>query len=622
MSRVVIILFMLFASPAARSQCTVTINSFPYNNDFEVNDASWTTGGTLSDWQWGTPSKSVINSAASGTKAWMTGGLSSAGYNGGQRSWLMSPCFDLTSLVHPRISFSVFWETERRYDGASIEYSTDGGQNWNTLGNISSNNTCGNQNWFNYDPVQYLNNKPGWSGTISPTQGSCLGGNGSNGWVTAKHTLDGLQSYSQVKFRFTFGAGTVCNNYDGFAVDDFKIEDAPVVNTDFSYSCGTNNIVNFGTPQLECMTSVTWDFGDPASGSSNTATGLSPSHQFSSQDDYTVTMTVSFSNGPNVIVTKTVSLLQVSTSVISEVSCNGGNDGSATVNVSSGSGYTYQWNTVPAQNTPTATGLTAGNYSVIITAPGTGCTTTGEVVITEPSQLFASASITQPPVCNASNGIIEAAGTGGTSPYQYTWSTGATGSSLDNISAGNYSVIVTDANGCTSQPAAIEVVASNINVAVNLGADTTLCPGNTIILNPGSYSSYEWQDGSTSSTYTVSSPGSYTVTVSDANGCTGTDTRVIMACAGEIFFPNAFSPNGDGLNETFGPLGVLSGLAEYHLSVFDRYGNRVFTSRDPNQRWDGTVKGKARGNESFTWMCTYKRNGRPVVEKGVLVVVR
>jgi hypothetical protein len=91
----------------AIAQCTTPINIFPYTEGFETTNGNWTTGGTASDWAWGTPNKTIINSAATGSKCWIVGGLTGNFYNNGERSWLQSPCFDFTTLQYPHISFNV-----------------------------------------------------------------------------------------------------------------------------------------------------------------------------------------------------------------------------------------------------------------------------------------------------------------------------------------------------------------------------------------------------------------------------------------------------------------------------------------------------------------------------------
>ena len=225
----------------ANAQCATPINIFPYTEGFEATDGNWTIGGTASDWAWGTPAKPVINAAANGSnKCWIVGGLTGSFYNNGERSWLQSPCFDFTTVQHPYISFSVFWEMEQRFDGAGFQYSTNLGASWTNVGSVTDVPNCLNTNWFNYSAITNINGlatvKDGWSGNIQPTSGSCLGGFGSSQWVNAQHTIPNLAGVPNVIFRFIFGAGTTCNNYDGFAVDDVLIGEAPPSNAMFSFN--------------------------------------------------------------------------------------------------------------------------------------------------------------------------------------------------------------------------------------------------------------------------------------------------------------------------------------------------------------------------------------------------
>lgn len=89
------------------------ISNAPLYRRFELNDGSWFTGGNSSDWAWGTPAKPVIRNAGSGSKCWITGGLTGNNYAGGEASWLQRPCFNFSQLQYPHISFDLFWETEK-----------------------------------------------------------------------------------------------------------------------------------------------------------------------------------------------------------------------------------------------------------------------------------------------------------------------------------------------------------------------------------------------------------------------------------------------------------------------------------------------------------------------------
>ncbi|MBK7884444.1 MAG: S8 family serine peptidase [Chitinophagaceae bacterium] len=117
------------------------INSYPYLESFEANNGNWYTNGNNSSWQWGIPAKAIINKAANGSQAWVTD--LAGNYNNDELSYLYSPCFDLSSLIAPVLSFSHILDLELNFDFNWAEYSTDGGISWLRLGPGS-----GTTNWY------------------------------------------------------------------------------------------------------------------------------------------------------------------------------------------------------------------------------------------------------------------------------------------------------------------------------------------------------------------------------------------------------------------------------------------------------------------------------------------
>ncbi len=418
--KIIIITIISFYSKALFSQC---INTFPNTQNFETAP-TWTAGGTNSDWAWGNPSKPVISGAGSGSKCWIIGGLTTSNYNGLQQSYIQSPCYDFSLLTYPTVSFKVFWEMEYRYDGASLQYSTNNGLNWTTIGSSIDPINCNTDNWYNYATINYLNwvnTKNGWSGNSKPTNGGCQGGSGSLGWVTAKHCINNLAGLSNVQFRFVFGSGQTCNGFDGFAIDDFTIENAITTPVTF-----TNTCTNFTSINSICQSSLNynWNFGDAsASLANNTSTLSNPTHVYSGAGVYTVSL--STTNGPCGSVTsftKTVSVLGSAITAQTNVTCKGGNNGSATVIPLTGNtNYTYSW-TPEGGMAPTASNLTAGNYSVTI-SDANGCTSTSSVTITEPNITTGVASQTVTS-CLGNTSLLQVITSGITDPITYLWTPG------------------------------------------------------------------------------------------------------------------------------------------------------------------------------------------------------
>lgn len=600
--------------------CTGSITSFPYNENFETNDGNWLPGGFSSDWAWGTPTKSVITGAGGGNNCWVTGGLTGSTYGNGENSWLMSPCFDFTSLTSPSISFKIFWETEQRFDGASFQYSTDGGNNWTMLGDVASNGDCRGTNWYNTNAITYLGNVNGWTGNIQPNSGSCLGGNGSGAWLTAKHTLSMLAGQSNVRFRFVFGAGTTCNNFNGFAIDDISIGEAVPPPVSISSTCVSTSQVQFSVTGT-CIASYAWNFGDPGSGSSNTSSQAAPAHTFSAPGMYTVNLSAPSASGGTSTASIQVVVISASGSTNWPDPCSNIPSATLTVTASgSSSGYFYYWDTDPPQTTPSISNVGPGTYNVTVNALN-ACAASVQYVL-------GAATITNSVVatnskCTADNGTITSTASGGSSPYTYTWSNGATGATVQNLAPGTYSVEAKDAGGCSAKTENIVITAEQTTLSVSLGPDMAICNNETLLLNPGSFDTYLWQDGTTAPAFRVTTAGTYSVQVKDANGCTGTDEiRIIQDCS-DLYFPTAFTPDGNGRNDGFGPLGTQAPFAQnYRLNIYNRYGQLVFSSKDPLQKWNGTFKGGVPLNGSYVWMATYKLNGKERSVKGSILLIR
>lgn len=622
----------------ANAQCSSPINTFPYTEGFEATNGGWTPGGTGSDWAWGTPSKATITGAASGSKCWITGGLTPGSYSPGEASWLQSPCFDFTSLQYPHISMAVFWETERRFDGANFQYSTDLGVTWTNLGTVSDPVNCLNDNWFNYSPITGLNPlasiRDGWSGTIQPTAGSCQGTGGSGRWVGAQHTMPNLAGVTNVIFRFTFGAGTVCNNFDGFAVDEIRIAEAPPNNASFTYSCINNNTVNFTNTSALCP-ATNWDFGDPASGPGNTSMLPNPSHTFSAPGTYTITLNATGPGNASSTYTQTIHILGLTTSVISGNICFGDNNGSASVLVipAAAAPYIYSWNTAPPQNTATATSLTAGTYAVTVSALNS-CQASATAIITAPPALSHTVNIQQPG-CIASTGTATIIQSGGTPPYTYLWApSGGTGATATGLTPGNYTVTVTDNNLCSE---IINITIANaippvLNISnVKNVSCFGLSDGSATVQVTGGTApyAYSWNTFPVQNTATASNlaAGNYTVTVTDNSGCSASApvliTQPASGACGDVYFPNSFTPNGDSRNDGFGPLGDLSAISNYRLYIYSRYGELVFSSKDPFEKWNGYYKAKLNSPGSYAWYVSYTfKNRFQRNEQGTVTVIR
>jgi gliding motility-associated-like protein len=276
----------------------------------------------------------------------------------------------------------------------------------------------------------------------------------------------------------------------------------------------------------------------------------------------------------------------------------------------------------------------------------------------------------------------------------YTWSTGETTPQITVKNKGIYRLVAVAANGCISRDT-LEVFNVYSLPLVNLGRDTILCESNTYTFSAGSFSAYQWQDGSAGSTFTTGQVGKYWVSVMDANGCRGSDTASILRiaappqdfldtaiafcsyekatltpignypkyrwstgatsrsievnlpgqywlevtnadgctnrefinvkhknCLNSIHFPNAFTPDNNRLHDSYKPV-VRGILARYKITIYNRWGQRVFETMDYTRGWDGTIAGKPQDSGTFVWVCEYQFPGEEIkTAKGTLQLIR
>ncbi len=183
----------------------LSITNLPYRENFENSDGAWTSKsvtGTLNDFYWGTPTKTFISGAASGSKCWVTKFISD--YEPLSDYALESPCLNLTSGIAPSLEFSLKFKTELDYDGCILESSINGGTTWTKVTNMTTGG-------YNSTSTLAVFTAPLWSGS-------------SAGWQRVKVPLASYLGQSNVKFRLHFGCDDIVND-EGVAIDSISITD-------------------------------------------------------------------------------------------------------------------------------------------------------------------------------------------------------------------------------------------------------------------------------------------------------------------------------------------------------------------------------------------------------------
>ncbi|MFK8008288.1 MAG: gliding motility-associated C-terminal domain-containing protein [Saprospiraceae bacterium] len=274
-------------------------------------------------------------------------------------------------------------------------------------------------------------------------------------------------------------------------------------------------VVNSGNGPFSYL----WDNGQTTATANNLIAG-----------DFTVTVTGA--NGCTSITTVTIPeppILTVTTTTTMNVLCYGGSNGSITVSSNGGTGtVTYGWSN--GETTGTISNLIAGIYTVTAT-DGNGCTATTSETITEPSELTVTGSGTNVTVIGGNDGTATATPSGGTPGYTYLWSNGQTTATAINLTAGTYTVTVTDSNGCTTTTIVEDPPCTVITLTTSHSNETCVgsMDGHVAVSTSGGTGqmTFLWSNGATTSVVNNLSVGTYTVTVTDQDGCTALGEETI-----------------------------------------------------------------------------------------------
>lgn len=449
---------------------------------------------------------------------------------------------------------------------------------------------------------------------------------------------------------------------------------ASVVAVDFTYSDTCSGSPTLFSALVTAPDSIRWDFDDPASGIQNTSTAFNPQHLFLAPGTYDVTLT-SWTGGIPETTVKTLIIIDtpnpdlgpdISDCAGTPVTLNPGSfpgaflvwsDASTgnTLTVSQAGFYwvkidrsgcigtdtisvlffpapssdlgpnrsvcegqtlildpgfqpsvTYLWQ--DGSSNPTYTVSSSGTYAVTVSIGN--CNSSSQVQISfDPSpQVFLGNDTV---VCKGFPIFLDATNQNAS----YIWQDGSTNPFVFAEDPGFYSVLVSVGN-CTSGDTIY--LDQQEKPQVFLGEDSLLCAGQPLVLDAFNYgANYTWQDGSSLPTFQPSISGFYYVTAENRCGVSADSINVtFVTCNCLVYLPSAFSPNRDNKNELF--LSKVN-CTEYRgkLEIYNRLGQLLFQSEDPEEGWDGTWKGKDAPEGVYVYVLKYSGydNGRYVDER-------
>jgi gliding motility-associated-like protein len=343
---------------------------------------------------------------------------------------------------------------------------------------------------------------------------------------------------------------------------------------------------------------------------------------------YTVTVTSGGFCTSSAQVTVTVNPIPVANAGADVSICNGG---STVLNASGGTSYFWTPSSGLSSSTsqnPTASPATTTQY--VVTASTTaGCTDTDTVIVNVSNALSFVSPVVTDETCTNDNGTIVAGPiNGGNPPYSYSIGGPSQNSpAFPGLSAGTYTLTVTDNNGCVASQSLTVGQQVNINASFTATPTTGPKPLNVSFSNSSTgATSYLWDfgNGSTSSATNPSTvylqSGTYTVFLIAMNGgppCIDTVSMTINVFEEALYvIPNVFTPNGDSKNDMFSIQSI--GVNELSGEIFNRWGKKVYEwSGDANSGWDGRINGKVAQDGTYFYVIRLKgADGKETEEKG------
>jgi len=566
--------------------------AIPYFANFESGQEGWTIdNGASGSFDYGTPAGVVIDSAASGTSAFVTN--LTGNYNNNEASSVTSACIDITAATgNEVVVMKVWWDTQNSWDGANLFASYDNGATWNQVGNDNDPNNWYNDNTINGNPQ---GSGEGWTGD---------GNNGSAGWVVAQHRLDSAMMVDSTSLLLRVGFGSsFFTPQEGFAFDDVAIGLPTAATYEYGVA-GVDSVLGICDPTYTLDAGpgqLFYHISDLANNFNST---------WSNEQTLTVSNTglyvITVTNAMGMMATDTVyvEIQDFDPPVLVDVvDCTPGaiglfNAGSGTIP----GNITYLWST--GDLTQASSLGSIGTIWVTKTDAILGCSASDTAIFTD-EPIFTLGNDTS--LCAETTFDLNPG-----SAISYLWNDGTSNPTLTVGTAGLFYVTIVDGNGCAGSDS-LTITAIHTLPIVDLGQDDFFCTGvhPSLPFDAGTAVSYLWNDGSTNQTFTPPVSGSYNVTITDVNGCMGSDTILVIvdACVGvdelasdtEIkMYPN---PTQGGLTIEFAAFNndvVMNVLNIYGQVVRTGKLTSVTTVLDLNDLSEGTYILQLQSEDSIT----------------------
>lgn len=416
-------------------------------------------------------------------------------------------------------------------------------------------------------------------------------------------------------------AGTACQysrsgpqlmtgSYSRYGLPDFN---QSYVKGSFRYDTACfSNQVKFYYSRANDVQSVKWDFDDPVSGTGNTSTLDSPQHIFSAPGVFTVKL-ITYLPCRNDTFTKKVTIDPFTVDLGPDKAICA--DSLFLLDPQAGAGKQYKWQ--DNSSLPTLSSTVPGLYWVEVSRTDGSCKTRDSILISsKPNPLVNLGRDSL--LCENNTLALDATNPGAT----YNWQDNSTTPVFTVSKAGRYFVNV-NLNGCRDSDTI--VVNTKYLPRVFMITEAGICPGMDIQLTPlyryNDNAQYLWSNGSNEPFTMAQTTGDYRVDVSNDCGTNSASIRLYNGAC-QLYVPTAFTPNGDGRNDLF-KAEYGENVIKFHLEVFNRWGQRVFSSHELSKGWDGRINGILQPAGVFAWKITYTLYNEPSVKimKGTTTLI-
>lgn len=319
---------------------------------------------------------------------------------------------------------------------------------------------------------------------------------------------------------------------------------------------------------------------------------------------------------------------------VNHIGCHADELGAITITISGPNPYSIIWED-DSSTLFHREGLAAGVYIAVLIDTA-GCTIHDTIEVLNHPEVNVEAMLQKNSCQNYCDGIATAHATGGNAPYTFEWNDGETGATATELCEGWHMVVVTDQHGCKNFDTIYIPQQHSFDDIHSWADDTVLYSYEWTNLHTTSIPNgqYEWHPAhllnnpnqATTSTVPMIDTTEFVVTLTDSLGCSYNDTLIIYCikvdCGrSNVFIPNLFTPNSDGLNDQFCFQGEY--IKEFHIVIFTRWGELVYESHDINECWDGRYKNNWCQPGVYTYYCTVVCEGNQEGKfKGDVTLIR